>query len=149
MGTLQAVNVPVVVLTSHSERELSDGLKRRCLSLYLDFPPPEKEVQIIRAKVPEVGQRLAEEIARVVHFLRGEEQLRKKPSIAETLDWARALVALNKDRLDGSLVCDTLNLLLKSRADQLYFHRQIGASGMDKSLRGLDREHGRGGCPCS
>ncbi|MEW5783542.1 MAG: MoxR family ATPase [Bacillota bacterium] len=135
LGTLHAQNIPVVILTSNSERELSDGLKRRCLYLYLDFPGIEKEVQIIKARVPGIGDRLAWEIARVIQLLRRQSDLRKKPSIAETLDWARALIALDRNRLDGAAVADTLNLLLKTRQDQQLFHRQIGPSLIDQELR--------------
>ena len=144
LGTIPAKNIPVVVLTSNNERELSDGLKRRCLYLYLDFPEVEKEVQIIRAKVPGIADRLAWETARVVAHLRQQSDMRKKPSIAETLDWARALVSLNRSRLDGKVVADTLNLLLKTRTDQEVFNREIGSSGVDKLLA----QGGNGGEVC-
>ncbi len=147
LGTIPARHIPAVVLTSNNERELSDGLKRRCLYLYLDFPAVEKEVQIIRAKVPGIAERLAWETARVVARLRQQPDLRKKPSIAETLDWARALVSLNRDRLDGKTVAHTLNLLLKTRADQELFRQEIGEEEIEKTLtRG-----GNGGeiCGCS
>ncbi len=146
LGTLQARNIPVVVLTSNSERELSDGLKRRCLYLYLDFPEVEQEVQIIRARVPEAGERLAREIARVIAFLRQQEELRKKPSIAETLDWVRALLLLDRDRIDGPVVAETLNLLLKTRHDQQFFHRQIGPEGISEAL--TNKSGGEDGCRC-
>jgi MoxR-like ATPase len=146
LGTLQAKNIPVVVLTSNSERELSDGLKRRCLYLYLDFPGVEQEVQIIRAKVSGVGERLARDIARVIAYLRQQDELRKKPSIAETLDWTRALLALERDRIDGSTVADTLNLLLKTRHDQQHFHRQIGPEGIELAL--VNKCAGEDGCRC-
>jgi len=135
LGTVKAQNIPAVVLTSNSERELSDGLKRRCLYLYLDFPAVEKEVEIIKAKVPETVERLAWDMARVVAQLRRQPDLRKKPSIAETLDWARALVSLNREKLDGNLVAGTLNLLLKTRSDQQLFHREIGPEGIEKFLQ--------------
>ncbi len=135
LGTVEAQNIPVVVLTSNSERELSDGLKRRCLYLYLDFPAVEKEVEIIKARVPDTVERLAWDMARVVAQLRRQPDLRKKPSIAETLDWARALVSLHREKLDGSLVAGTLNLLLKTRSDQQLFHREIGPEGIDKFLQ--------------
>ena len=135
LGTIKARQIPVVVLTSNNERELSDGLKRRCLYLYLDFPSVEDEVRIIKAKVPEAADRLAWEVARVVARLRQEGDLRKKPSIAETLDWVRALVALNRSRLDGKLVGETLNLVLKTRADQEYFRQEIGAPEIDSVLK--------------
>jgi MoxR-like ATPase len=144
LGTIPAKNIPAVVLTSNNERELSDGLKRRCLYLYLDFPEVEKEVQIIRAKVPGIADRLAWEAARVVAHLRQQADMRKKPSIAETLDWARALVSLNRSRLDGKVVADTLNLLLKTRPDQEVFNREIGSSGVDKLLA----QGGNGGEVC-
>jgi MoxR-like ATPase len=134
LGTIPAKQIPVVVLTSNNERELSDGLKRRCLYLYLDFPDVEKEVRIIRARVPGIAERLAWETARVVALLRRQPDLRKKPSIAETLDWARALVSLNSSRLDGKMVADTLNLLLKTRADQQLFRQEIGVEGIERAL---------------
>jgi MoxR-like ATPase len=147
LGTITANNIPVVVLTSNNERELSDGLKRRCLYLYLDFPAVETEVKIIRAKVPGIADGLAWEIARVVARLRRQPELRKKPSIAETLDWARALLALNRSRLDGQVVSDTLNLLLKTRADQLLFTSQIGVDGVKQAL--ADKGSGGEICGCS
>ncbi|MGI5822961.1 MAG: AAA family ATPase [Dethiobacteria bacterium] len=135
LGTIKANHIPIVVLTSNSERELSDGLKRRCVYLYLDFPGIEKEVEIIQAKVPQAGENLTKEIARAVHLIRQNTEIRKKPSIAETLDWARALVSLNKDRLQGSTIELTLNLLLKNRADQRVFHEQIGARNLWENSR--------------
>ncbi len=135
LGTIKAKQVPVVVLTSNNERELSDGLKRRCLYLYLDFPSPENEVKIIRSKVPAVTERLAWEIAVVAAFLRRQADLRKKPSISEALDWAGALTALNRERINGELVTGTLNLLLKNRSDQDFYSREIGAGGIDSVLK--------------
>ncbi len=135
LGTVKARQIPMVVLTSNSERELSDGLKRRCVFIYLDFPGVEREMEIIKAKVPEAGERLTAEIARAVHVIRQNAEIRKKPSIAETLDWARALVSLNRDRLQGSTIEHTLNLLLKSRADQRVFREQIGAEKLEKKSR--------------
>lgn len=144
LGTIPAKNIPVAVLTSNNERELSDGLKRRCLYLFLDFPEVEKEVQIIRARIPGVADRLAWETARIVAHLRRQADLRKKPSIAETLDWVRALVSLNRTRLDGQVVADTLNLLLKTRADQQIFRQEIGINGIERVLS----QGGNGGEVC-
>jgi len=146
LGTIPAKQIPVVVLTSNNERELSDGLKRRCLYLYLDFPDVEKEVRIIRAKVPGIAERLAWETARVVALLRRQQDLRKKPSIAETLDWARALVSLNRSRLDGKMVADTLNLLLKTRADQQLFRQEIGVEGIERALSQSGNDGEINGC---
>lgn len=147
LGTIPAREIPVVVLTSNNERELSDGLKRRCLYLYLDFPEVEKEVQIIKARISGVADRLAWETARVVAHLRKQADLRKKPSIAETLDWARALVSLNCSCLDGKMVASTLNLLLKTRSDQQLFNRDIGIQGVDRVLG--QAANGGDTCECS
>lgn len=147
LGTLKAENIPVVILTSNSERELSDGLKRRCLYLYFEFPDVSRETEIIRTRIPQVGERFATEIARVIAYLRSQEEMRKKPSIAETLDWAQALVALGKKRLEGALVAETLNLLLKNRQDQLLFHRKIGKGGIDQLLRNPGGEGDECACP--
>ncbi len=136
LGTVRAHHIPIVVLTSNSERELSDGLKRRCVYLYLDFPGVEREIEIIKAKVPQAGEKLTTEIARAVNYIRQNPEIRKKPSIAETLDWARALVSLNRDRLQGSTVEHTLNILLKSRADQRVFREQIGAEKLERQVQG-------------
>lgn len=132
LGTIGARHIPIVILTSNSERELSDGLKRRCVFLYLDFPGIEREIKIIQAKVPEAGDRLTKEIAKAVNLIRQNADIRKKPSIAETLDWTRALVSLNKDRLQSSTIEHTLNLLLKNRTDQRVFHEQIGAGALER-----------------
>lgn len=125
-GTLQAKQIPVVVLTSNGERELSDGLKRRCVYLYLDYPTPDKELRIITAKVPDISQRLSMEVARAVSYIRDRLELRKKPSIAETLDWARALVSLDADRLSADVVNLTLNIIFKNKEDIDLFHQDLG-----------------------
>ncbi|NLZ27887.1 MAG: MoxR family ATPase [Firmicutes bacterium] len=127
LGTIKARQIPIVVLTSNSERELSDGLRRRCIYLYLDFPSVEREVKIINRKVPEARGRLAEEIARTISVLRENGHIQKKPSIAETLDWARALVSLGHDRLDATLIRDSLGVLLKSKRDQQIFREEVDA----------------------
>jgi MoxR-like ATPase len=116
LGTIRAVERPVVVLTSNQRRELSEALKRRCLHLYLEFPGVEKEREIIALKVPELDERLR---ARVAEFVAGLRRLdlRKAPSIAETLDWARALVALRIRELDAEAVRRTLAVLLKYEED--------------------------------
>lgn len=128
LGTLYAHHVPIVVLTSNNERELSDGLKRRCVYLYLDYPTVEREIAIIRSRLPEVGERLAAEVARAVALVRNEQEIRKKPSIAETLDWVRSLLALDKDRLTKTAIEQTLAMLLKTKADFDVFQKKIGAA---------------------
>jgi MoxR-like ATPase len=116
LGTVIARQRPVVVLTSNRARELSEALKRRCLYLYLDFPGVEIEREIIRLKVPELDTQLQDQVARFVSGLR-KLDLRKAPSIAETLDWARALRALGIRELDATAVRQTLNLVLKHEED--------------------------------
>jgi len=136
LGTIRATQVPMVVLTSNRARELSDGLKRRCIFLYIDFPSVEKEEKIVRSKVPGVGERLAREIARAVAHLRNDLDLRKKPSIAETLDWARALMALGAERLSPQLVEGTASLLMKTRDDLRAFRDQLGAGELVERVAG-------------
>ncbi|MDH3672431.1 MAG: MoxR family ATPase [Gammaproteobacteria bacterium] len=115
-GTIKAEHVPYVVLTSNRTREIGDALRRRCLHLYIEHPTLEKEVRIIRNKVPGVGERLAAEIARFMQALRNR-QLYKAPGVSETLDWAQALVCLHSDHLDAETVQQTLGCLLKDQHD--------------------------------
>lgn len=117
LGTLSAKINPVVVLTSNRARELSEALRRRCLHLYIDFPGIDQERTIIQLKVPELPERLAGEAARIVNALR-KLDLKKTPSIAETLDWARALLRLGIQELDTAALRATLGLLLKHEDDR-------------------------------
>jgi MoxR-like ATPase len=116
LGTIRARHVPLVVLTSNNARELSDGLKRRCLHLFIDFPSAAEELAIIRLKVPEASERLARQVVSAVQKIRALE-LRKAPSISESLDWARSLVILNADHLDPALVEATLTMIVKHERD--------------------------------
>lgn len=116
LGTIKAKHVPLVVLTSNNQREMSDALKRRCLHLYIDFPDKEQERAIILLKVPGVAERLADEVVDAVQAIR-KLDLKKTPSISETLDWTRALTLLNVDTLDAGLVDDTLSTILKYEGD--------------------------------
>jgi MoxR-like ATPase len=116
LGTITARNIPLVVLTSNNARELSDGLKRRCLHLFIDFPAPEEELAIIRLKVPEIPAELARAVVAAVQKIRALE-LRKAPSVSESLDWARSLVILNADSLDREVVESTLTMLVKHEKD--------------------------------
>jgi len=116
LGTITAQRRPFVVLTSNATRELSEALKRRCLYLHLDYPDAEREKAIVLARVPDVGEGLAEQIVRTVRALRALE-LKKSPSIAETLDWAQTLVALGLDTLDEEAVRGTLGVVLKHATD--------------------------------
>ena len=130
LGTIRAKHIPLVVLTSNNARELSDGLKRRCLHLFIDFPAPAEELAIIRMKVPEIPDRLARSVVDAVQKIRGLD-LRKPPSVSESLDWARSLVILNAQQLDPALVESTLTMLVKYEKD---LERVKGA--IDKVLAG-------------
>ena len=116
LGTVSAKHRPLVVLTSNNAREMSDALKRRCLHLYVDFPGEEMEFAIVRLKVPELPEALARQLVAAVQRIR-KLDLKKLPSIAETLDWARALVLLNAETLDRDLVTQTLNVVVKHESD--------------------------------
>ena len=116
LGTIVAKHIPLVVLTSNNARELSDGLKRRCLHLFIDFPAPREELEILRLKVPEISERLAQAVVTAVQRIRAME-LRKPPSVSESLDWARSLVILNAESLDPALVEATLTMLVKYEKD--------------------------------
>ncbi len=116
LGTLRAKHIPTVFLTSNNTRELSEALKRRCLYLFIDYPSMEQELAIVRLKVPELAPQLARQAVELVQRLRRLD-LKKQPSISETLDWARALVALNAQHLDRKTLERTLAVLLKHEAD--------------------------------
>ncbi len=118
LGTITATRRPFVVLTSNASRELSEALKRRCLYLHLDYPTVEREKAIVLSRVPEVPEKLAEQIVRTVRALRAME-LKKAPSIAETIDWATTLLALGIDTLDEESVTTTLGVVLKHISDQI------------------------------
>lgn len=115
-GTIEATTAPLVFLTSNASRELSDALKRRCLHLHIPYPDRALERRILEQRVPDLGGRLRDEVVAFVHGLR-ELDLRKRPAISETLDWARTLVLLQAERLDADVVRRTLNVLLKFQDD--------------------------------
>jgi MoxR-like ATPase len=116
LGTIRAKQIPLVVLTSNNTRELSDALKRRCLHLFIDFPDRQQELEIVKLKVPGIAEQLADEVVEVVQSIR-KLDLKKTPSISETLDWAKALTLLNVHQLEESLVNETLNTILKYEGD--------------------------------
>ena len=122
LGTLTAERPPFVLLTSNATRELSEALKRRCLFLHIDFPSAELERRILLSRVPELPEHLAEELVRIIGVMRGM-QLKKLPSIAETIDWGRTVLALGLDTIDDALVAATLGVVLKHQSDQ---HRAAG-----------------------
>jgi MoxR-like ATPase len=122
LGTIEAKRRPLVFLTSNATRELSEALKRRCLYLHLDYPSAEREKAIVLSRVPEVAEQLADQLVRTVRALRALE-LKKSPSISESIDWARTLVALGLDTLDEAAVKTTLGVVLKHASD----HERAGS----------------------
>ena len=117
LGTITASRTPFVVLTSNATRELSEALKRRCLFLHIDFPDPDLERRILLSRVPELPESLAAELVRIIGVLRGM-QLKKLPSVAETIDWGRTVLALGMDTIDDATIAATLGVVLKHQSDQ-------------------------------
>jgi MoxR-like ATPase len=117
LGTITATRRPFVVLTSNATRELSEALKRRCLFLHIDFPDPDLERRILLSRVPELPEKIAEELVRIIGVLRGM-QLKKSPSVAETIDWGRTVLALGADTIDDATIAATLGVVLKHQSDQ-------------------------------
>ncbi len=116
LGTIESKQIPLVFLTSNNTRELSEALKRRALYMYLDYPELEREREIVLTKVPDISENLADQIARIVRSVR-DLDLRKAPSVSETIDWARTLVLLGVDHVDAKTATETANILLKYRSD--------------------------------
>ncbi|MBC8163651.1 MAG: MoxR family ATPase [Roseiflexaceae bacterium] len=149
LGTLKAKHQPTVVLTSNNTRELSEALKRRCLYVYVDYPTLESELRIVNLKVPGMPPKLAQEAVRLVQSLRGMD-LKKHPSVSETLDWARALMALNARSLDKQTLDTTLSVLLKYESDLRRARRMLerGAGGTSGGgERGGERGESGGDTP--
>jgi len=128
LGTVAATRPPLVVLTSNNTRELSEALKRRCLFLHMDYPDVERETRIIRARIPEIDAAFADRVARVVRSLRALD-LKKAPSVAETLDWARTLLLLGVETVDAEVTRRTLSILLKYQQDIERASAELAAQG--------------------
>lgn len=126
LGTLRGPHAPLVFLTTNGTRDMTDALRRRCLHAFVDYPTPARELAIVLRRVPGIGDRLAAELTRFVAELRTKD-LRKAPSIAETVDWARAMVLLGGSAIDGDLARDTLAALLKHEED-----REVGAKALER-----------------
>jgi MoxR-like ATPase len=137
LGTLEAVHRPLVMLTSNNTRELSEALKRRCLYLFIGYPDVEQELAVVRLKVPELNPKLATQAVELVQRLR-DLDLRKSPSISETLDWAKSLVALNAKQLDGRTLETTMNVLLKHESDLQKVRRRMHITSKGVSVEGED-----------
>jgi MoxR-like ATPase len=116
LGTITATQTPLVFLTSNNSRELSEALKRRCLYLYIDYPSVEREKEIVRSRVPGIGERLAAQVSGLVRSLR-EIDLKKRPSVSETIDLANTLFLLGAEEITPQLAVDTLHVLLKYQSD--------------------------------
>jgi len=142
LGTLVAREKPFVVLTSNNTRELSEALKRRCLYLFIDYPTVEAELAVVRLKVPDLNPKLARQAVEFVQGLR-KGDMRKAPSISETLDWANALVALNAKNIDKDVLDETMSVLLKHEADLQKAKRQLMAPPPQTRRRSDDYDFGR------
>jgi MoxR-like ATPase len=129
LGTIEAKQIPLVFLTSNNTRELSEALKRRCLFLHVDYPDLEREKEIVLTKVPDITDSLADQVARIVRSIR-QLELKKSPSVSETLDWARTLLLLGVEHVDAETAKATINILLKYQSD------------IAKAIRELDQENG-------
>lgn len=126
LGTIEAEQVPLVFLTSNNTRELSEALKRRCLFLHIDYPDMEREKEIVLTKVPDITENLADQIARIVRSLR-QLELKKAPSVSETLDWANTLMLLGIEQVDAEVASSTANILLKYQTDIAKAVREFSA----------------------
>jgi len=144
LGTIKAKHMPDVLLTSNNTRELSEALKRRCLYLFVDYPTQEDELNIVRMRVPELSAKLAQQAVEVVQNLR-QMDLKKLPSVSETIDWAKALVMLNADGLDRDTLQNTLTVLLKHESDVQKARRALIDGGSGRPNNPLDRPSRRPG----
>lgn len=133
LGQLTANSIPSIVLTSNRTRELTDALRRRCLYLWIDYPSYEKELEVVRLKVPGIDLELASQAARFVQALR-EETLNKKPGLSEAVDWAQALVSTGAVRLDRAVVRNTIGCLLKDRGDTIRFREHLLEPLLEKTV---------------
>src|SRR5437763_9604362 len=127
LGTVAATQIPLVFLTSNNTRELSEALKRRCLYLHIDYPDLEREKEIVLTKVPDITENLADQVARIVRSVR-QLELKKAPSVSETLDWARTLLLLGATEIDESQATETLHILLKYQSDIQKAAKELSAA---------------------
>jgi MoxR-like ATPase len=130
LGTVAAKQIPLVFLTSNNSRELSEALKRRCLYLHIDYPDMEREKEIVLTKVPEITEHLADQVSRIVRSIR-QLELKKAPSVSETLDWARTLLLLGVENVDAEMASETANILLKYQTDIAKAQKEFAANGTE------------------
>jgi MoxR-like ATPase len=133
LGVVEAKSMPLVLLTSNNSRELTEALKRRCLYLWLDYPDVERELEIVRLHAPELDGEVARKLVEVVHMVRGLD-LKKPPSIAESIDWARALILLGADDVDRSVLERTMSIIVKHRTDLDVVAERVGVKLQDGLL---------------
>jgi MoxR-like ATPase len=138
LGVVEANSMPLVLLTSNNSRELTEALKRRCLYLWLDYPDVERELEIVRLHAPELNEQVARKLVEVVHMVRGLD-LKKPPSIAESIDWARALILLGADDVDQSVLERTMSIIVKHRTDLDVVAERVGVKLQD-GLVGRQRQ---------
>ena len=136
LGTITARQIPLVFLTSNATRELSEALKRRCLYLYVDYPDLEREREIVLTKVPGITEALADQVARIVRSIR-QLELKKAPSVSETLDWARTLMLLGVEKVDEKVATDTANILLKYHSDIAKATREFAKDGGQTAAKSM------------
>ena len=130
LGVVEAKSQPIVLLTSNNSRELTEALKRRCLYLWLDYPDVERELEIVRLHAPEISEQVARKLVEVVHMVRNLD-LKKPPSIAESIDWARALLLLGADEIDETVLKRTMSIIVKHRTDLDVVAERVGVKLQD------------------
>jgi MoxR-like ATPase len=130
LGTIEASSQPIVVLTSNNSRELTEALKRRCLYLWLDYPDAEREHEIVKLHAPDLPESVARRLVEVVHMVRNLD-LKKPPSIAESIDWARALLLLGAEDIDQSMLEHTMSIIVKHRTDLDMVAERVGVKLTD------------------
>jgi MoxR-like ATPase len=140
LGVVEARSHPIVLLTSNNSRELTEALKRRCLYLWLDYPDVERELEIVRLHAPEIGEEIARKLVEVVHMVRALD-LKKPPSIAESIDWARALLLLGADDVDQAVLTKTMSIIVKHRTDLDLVAERVGVK-LGDGLLGSQRQAG-------
>lgn len=146
LGTIKAKHLPLVILTSNNTRELSEALKRRCLYLFIDYPTAEAELRIVKLKVPDLAPQMAKQAVDLVQRLR-KLDLKKHPSVSETIDWARALVMLNAKNIDQKVMEDTLTVLLKHEHDVQRAQRIVGEFNVSEDVDDQDDDPGSNQLP--
>ena len=140
LGRIEASTMPLVLLTSNNSRELTEALKRRCLYLWLDYPSAERELEIVRLHTPELDEEIARRLVEIVQMVR-QLDLKKPPSIAESIDWARALLLLGADDIDEDVFRATMSIIVKHRTDLDVVAERVGVKLAD-GLFGAGRQAG-------